>query len=36
MKIDNTFGKKGMKYEVIKTILLTELLKEVVMMKKKE
>ncbi len=25
MKIDKNFGKKGMKYEVIKTILITEL-----------
>jgi len=25
MKIDKSFGKKGMKYEIIKTILITEL-----------
>lgn len=27
MKIDKNYGKKGMKYEIVKTILLTELIK---------
>jgi hypothetical protein len=28
MKIDKNYGKKGMKYEIVKTILLTELIKK--------